>query len=34
VGAENSALRRMFGPKGNDVVAEGWRKLCNEDMIS
>jgi hypothetical protein len=32
VGDENSVLRRMFGPKGKEVVAGGWRKLCNEDI--
>jgi hypothetical protein len=28
---ENRALRRIFGPKGNEV-AGGWRKLHNEDL--
>jgi hypothetical protein len=27
----NSVLRRIFGPK-RDGVAEGWRKLHNEEL--
>jgi len=29
---ENRALRRVFGPKRNEVTGE-WRKLCNEELI-
>jgi hypothetical protein len=28
---ENRALRRIFGPKGNEVTG-GWRKLHNEEL--
>jgi hypothetical protein len=28
---ENRVLRRTFGPK-RDEVAEGWRKLHNEEL--
>jgi hypothetical protein len=28
---ENRVLRRIFGPK-RDEVTEGWRKLHNEDL--
>jgi hypothetical protein len=28
---ENSGLRRIFGPKRNEVTG-CWRKLCNEDL--
>jgi hypothetical protein len=28
---ENRALRRIFGPKGNDVTGE-WNKLRNEEL--
>jgi hypothetical protein len=28
---ENRVLRRIFGPKINDVM-EGWRKLHNEEL--
>ena len=28
---ENRALRRIFGPKGDEVKRE-WRKLCNEEL--
>jgi hypothetical protein len=28
---ENSVLRRMFGPKRNEVTGE-WRKLRNEEL--
>jgi hypothetical protein len=28
---ENKVLRRIFGPKG-DEVTEGWRKLHNEEL--
>jgi hypothetical protein len=28
---ENRLLRRILGPKG-DEVAELWRKLCNEEL--
>jgi hypothetical protein len=28
---ENRVLRRIFGPKG-DEVKRGWRKLHNEDL--
>jgi hypothetical protein len=28
---ENRVLRRIFGPK-RDEVAEGWRKLHNEEL--
>jgi hypothetical protein len=28
---ENSVLRRIFGPK-RDEVTEGWRKLHNEEL--
>jgi hypothetical protein len=28
---ENRVLRRIFGPKG-DEVTEGWRKLLNEEL--
>jgi hypothetical protein len=30
---ENRVLRRIFGPKG-DEVAGGWRKLHNEEVHS
>jgi hypothetical protein len=30
---ENAELRRMFGPKRNEIT-EGWRKLLNELHIS
>jgi hypothetical protein len=29
--SENRVLRRIFGPKGNEVT-EGWRKLHNEEL--
>jgi hypothetical protein len=29
---ENRVLRRIFGPKGDEVMGE-WRKLHNEDNI-
>jgi hypothetical protein len=29
---ENGVLRRLFGPK-RDEVTEEWRKLCNEELI-
>jgi hypothetical protein len=29
--SENSVLRRIFGPKRNEVTGE-WRKLHNEDL--
>jgi hypothetical protein len=28
---ENKVLRRIFGPKGDEVTGE-WRKLCNEEL--
>ena len=28
---ENRVLRRIFGPKGDDVAGE-WRKLHNEEL--
>jgi hypothetical protein len=28
---ENSVLRRIFGPKRDEVIA-GWRKLHNEEL--
>jgi len=28
---ENRALRRVFGPKGDEVTGE-WRKLHNEEL--
>jgi hypothetical protein len=28
---ENSVLRRIFGPKGDEVLG-GWRKLHNEEL--
>jgi len=28
---ENGVLRRIFGPKGNDIIVE-WRKLHNEEL--
>jgi hypothetical protein len=28
---ENRVLRRIFGPK-RDEVMRGWRKLCNEEL--
>jgi hypothetical protein len=28
---ENRVLRRMFGPKGDDITGE-WRKLHNEEL--
>jgi hypothetical protein len=28
---ENSLLRKIFGPKGDEVM-EGWRKLRNEEL--
>jgi hypothetical protein len=28
---ENRVLRRIFGPK-RDEVAGGWRNLCNEEL--
>jgi hypothetical protein len=28
---ENKVLRRIFGPK-RDEVTESWRKLCNEEF--
>jgi hypothetical protein len=28
---ENRVLRRIFGPKGNDVIG-GWRKLHNKEL--
>jgi hypothetical protein len=28
---ENKVLRRIFGPK-RDEVTGGWRKLCNEEL--
>jgi len=28
---ENSVLRRLFGPKRDEVTGE-WRKLCNEEL--
>jgi hypothetical protein len=27
---ENRVLRRIFGPKGDEVMVGGWRKLHNE----
>jgi hypothetical protein len=30
-GFENRVLRRIFGPKRDDVMAE-WRKLHNEEL--
>jgi hypothetical protein len=30
---ENSALWRIFGPKGDEVTG-GWRKLHNEELHS
>jgi hypothetical protein len=29
--SENRALRRIFGPKGDEVTGE-WRKLHNEEL--
>jgi hypothetical protein len=29
--SENRALRRIFGPKRNEVIG-GWRKLNNEEL--
>jgi hypothetical protein len=29
--SENRALRRIFGPKRNEVIG-GWRKLHNEEL--
>jgi hypothetical protein len=28
---ENTLLRRIFGPKRNEVMGV-WRKLCNEEL--
>ena len=28
---ENRVLRRVFGPKRDEVTGE-WRKLCNEEL--
>jgi hypothetical protein len=28
---ENRVLRRIFGPKRDEVTGE-WRKLCNEEL--
>jgi hypothetical protein len=28
---ENRGLRRIFGPKGDEVI-RGWRKLHNEEL--
>jgi hypothetical protein len=28
---ENRVLRRIFGPKGDEVIG-GYRKLCNEEL--
>jgi hypothetical protein len=28
---ENRVLRRMFGPKGQEVIG-GWRRLHNEEL--
>ena len=28
---ENRVLRRIFGPKGNEVTWD-WRQLCNEEL--
>jgi len=28
---ENKVLRRIFGPKRDEVTGE-WRKLCNEEL--
>jgi hypothetical protein len=28
---ENTVLRRVFGPKGDEVTGE-WRNLCNENL--
>jgi hypothetical protein len=28
---ENRMLRRIFGPKGNDIVG-GWRKMHDEEL--
>jgi hypothetical protein len=30
--SENRALRRIFEPKREEEVAEGWRRLCNEEL--
>jgi hypothetical protein len=30
---ENRVLRRIFGPKGEEV-AEGWKRLCNEELCN
>jgi len=29
---ETKVLRRVFGPKRDEVTGE-WRKLCNEELI-
>jgi hypothetical protein len=29
---ENSVLRRIFGPKRDEVIGE-WKKLYNEELI-
>jgi hypothetical protein len=29
---ENTSLGRIFGPKGDEVVGRGWRKLHNEEL--
>jgi hypothetical protein len=30
---ENGVLRKVFGPKG-DEVARGWRRLCIEELYA
>jgi hypothetical protein len=31
--SENRVLRRIFGPK-REEVAGGWRRLCNEELYN
>jgi hypothetical protein len=31
--SENRVLRRIFGPKREEVAGD-WRKLCNEELYS
>jgi hypothetical protein len=30
--SENRVMRRVFGPKGKEVVG-GWRRLHNEELL-
>jgi PAS domain-containing protein len=31
---ENRMLKRMLGPKREEVAGGGWRRLCNEELYN